>query len=299
MEDLPRAAYDVEVYENELELLVSVHRECWYPWDWRLVAKRPVPPMPPRLSSHEDDARRAAAAFSPSVVDRALGREQSKREQLAETVALARLADESDYVASRAEHRLAVESWEWFGRIAQGILSENENAYRAAAENLFPFDELRGEYGTEVSIEYLNPSVVVTSCQVRDVAIVPPEERSLAPNGTLCVNPMAVTKRWSLYRDHVCSCAIRVARETFALLPLSRAVVNVSTRVLNPSTGRIEQPAILGVNFTRGGLERLNLDAIEASDSIRDFGHRMKFEKGAGFEPVVPIHLTDTWEDFE
>jgi hypothetical protein len=38
---------------------------------------------------------------------------------------------------------------------------------------------------------------------------------------------MAAGKYWALYQDHVASCAIRIAREAYAVTSIERAIVNV------------------------------------------------------------------------
>jgi hypothetical protein len=294
MQEHEQAAYEVEVHTNNLEVLVSVHRECWNPWDWSTIARNPAPPAPPRLSRHEDVAKGAEAGFAPSLMDRMLGRETKKRQELAQAVELARQTDESEFRAALEQHRGATESWQWFSNIARGILAQDVQAYRAVLDNLFPLEDLQ-EAGTMVSFEEVGPNVVVALSEVRDETVVPREDRTLTQKGKLSVKAMPPSKYWALYQDHVCSCAIRVARETFALLPIPRVVVNVSAPMLDTRTGHVEPTTILGVNFLRSTLQRLNLDTLDPSDSMQNFGHRMKFKKTAGFERVEPVRAADAW----
>ena len=106
---------------------------------------------------------------------------------------------------------------------------------------------------------------------------------------------MAAGKYWALYQDHVCSCALRIARETLAVLPVSRVLVNVRATRLDSSTGHPGVVTLLGVNIVREILGRLNLATIDPSDSMKNFPHRMKFKKTAGFEPVEPVTTDEQW----
>jgi hypothetical protein len=45
------------------------------------------------------------------------------------------------------------------------------------------------------------------------------------------------------------------------------------------------------VKIYRETLSRLNLDAIDCSDAMQNFEHRMKFLKTAGFQPVEKLEL--------
>ncbi|MBI5161247.1 MAG: DUF4236 domain-containing protein, partial [Micrococcales bacterium] len=124
---------------------------------------------------------------------------------------------------------------------------------------------------------------------------VPKEELKLTAGGKVSNKDMPAGRYWALYQDHVCSCAMRMARETFAVLPVSRAIVNVRATRLDSSTGHPGSVTLLGVNFLRDVVGRLNLATIDPSDSMKNFPHRMKFKKTAGFEPVEPLTADEQW----
>jgi len=106
---------------------------------------------------------------------------------------------------------------------------------------------------------------------------------------------MPKIRYWALYQDHVCGCAIRIARDGFALLPIPRVVVNVATASLDTSTGHLTPTMILAVSFLRDALGRLNIDACDPSDAMVNFDHRMKFKKTSGFEAVEPTSASEAW----
>jgi hypothetical protein len=72
-------------------------------------------------------------------------------------------------------------------------------------------------------------------------------------------------------------------------------VVSVGTRKLDTSTGHPGVVTFLTTSIFRGTLERLNLDAVDPSDAMKNFPHRMKFKKASGFEAVDPISLEENW----
>src|SRR5678815_1883981 len=70
LEVLRRAAYEVEVFENQLERLTSVHKEAPDAWNWNSICNTP-PPLPPERSSAREAAAAAALnAFSPGFMDK-------------------------------------------------------------------------------------------------------------------------------------------------------------------------------------------------------------------------------------
>ena len=59
--------------------------------------------------------------------------------------------------------------------------------------------------------------------------------------------------------------------------------------MLNTQTGHMESAAVLSVQFVRDTFEQLNLEAIDPSDSMRNFNHNMLFTKTKGFAVVEPL----------
>ena len=82
---------------------------------------------------------------------------------------------------------------------------------------------------------------------------------------------------------------LRVANETFALLPLETVIVTAVGDVLNTQTGHLDVKPLLSVVIPRSTLRRLDLEAIDPSDSMRNFVCRMDFKKNKGFMVVENI----------
>lgn len=292
MQEQQRAAYEVALFENYLQVIVSVHKECWNPWDWRQTAAAAPPPPPVYTGRHEAAARYALQTYEPSITEKLLKQDVKRRQTLAEDVERARQQDQAEHHAAVQQHQQAMAQWQWYSRVAQGVLSQDLEAYRAVLDYLSPFEEL-SELGTVVSLDEVQPSGIAVTCAVRDHEIVPAEEQRLTAAGKLSVKAMPAGRYWELYQDHVCSCALRVAREIFGLLPVARVVVNVSTELLDSSTGHKRPMTILSVNFVRPTFERLNLDMLDPSNAMMNFVHRMSFKKTKGFAPVAPLTLAD------
>ncbi|WP_437592257.1 hypothetical protein [Sorangium sp. So ce1000] len=292
MQEQQRAACEVALFENYLQVIVSVHKESWNPWDWRQIAAA-APPQPPVYAGrHEAAAKVALQTYEPSFTEKLLKQDGKRRQTLAEDVELARQRDQIDHQTALQQHQQAIAQWQWYNHVAQGVLSQHLDAYRAVLDYLSPFDEL-SELGIVVSLDEVQPGGIAVTCAVRDQEIVPTEERRLTAAGKLTVKSIPAGRYWELYQDHVCSCALRVAREIFGLLPVARVVVNVSTELLDASTGHKGPMTILGVNFVRPTFERLNLDMLDPSNAMTNFVHRMSFKKTKGFSAVSPLALAE------
>lgn len=64
-EALQQASFQVELFENRLERLTSVHKEAPDLWDWNSIYNTPPPVPPDRSSAHEAAAAAALEAFKP------------------------------------------------------------------------------------------------------------------------------------------------------------------------------------------------------------------------------------------
>lgn len=70
MEALDQAAYEVEVYENHLEILMSMHKECEKPVNWKRLLSKPKPMQPENTRSLEQAATHATTAYSLNLLAR-------------------------------------------------------------------------------------------------------------------------------------------------------------------------------------------------------------------------------------
>ena len=100
---------------------------------------------------------------------------------------------------------------------------------------------------------------------------------------------MSKSGYFSLMQDYICSTMIRVARDSFALLPVEKVYVHAVDDVLNTATGHQDEVTLVSVEFDRARLQSLNMELIDPSDAITGFNNNMKFAKTTGFKAVERI----------
>jgi hypothetical protein len=132
----------------------------------------------------------------------------------------------------------------------------------------------------------INQTRLTLNVSVNSTEIIPDYVLSVTAIGKLSNKKMTVSRVNDLYQDYVCSAAIRVAREVFALLPIERVQVNAIADLLDSSTGRVRPMPVLSVEFMVDNLSRLDFGRIDCSDAMRNFLHRMVFSKNSGFSAV-------------
>lgn len=296
LDALRQAAAEVEEFELRVEVLRSVHAESLAAIDWRSVLHAPPPAAPAYTNQHESAAQHALHSYRPGFLSNLFGQAQTERGKLEAAVEEGRRIDAYHNHQLHGAYQQALEQTGWLRRVAQGVLSADVQAYRAALEWRDVFGELE-ELGSSASIEAITPTHVEVDLFVNSSEVVPTETKSLTSTGKLSTKKMSASQANDIYQDHVCSSALRVGREVFAALPVQTVLVHVIGELLNSSTGHLESEAILSVILPRETLERLNFSAIDASDSMRNFVHRMKFQKSKGFSAVEPLSMTNNLQE--
>ncbi|MDB4962534.1 MAG: hypothetical protein JWP01_2533 [Myxococcales bacterium] len=281
-------------FEQYMDALVSLHTQWGAHWNWQAVSQTPPPTAPSPAHTAEAGARAALESYQPGFFDRLLGGAKSTRAQLetalAHAIALDAQRNEAAYARYQEDHRL----WDANIRLAPNVLRLEPQACAVALKNAGSFDDIE-RFGTSVRLESVTGDVATLSVLIRDGEIVPEEELKMSATGKLSTKAIPAGRYWSIYQDHVCSCALRIALETFAVLPVRRAIVNIARTMLDESTGHMVRPTILALHVAREDLDRLNLDEIDPSAAMKNFPHRMTFKKTTGLSEVAPITPDEQW----
>jgi len=298
MEELERAAYEVEVFENHIDILLSFHKECGDTWDWKRIQSSSPPRKPVKATPRQDSAMTYLDSYSPGLGDKLLRRSDSKRAALWQAVEEARETDEQQHRDDVKDYERDYVDWQMTRELAARVLAGDPEAYVQAIEQVNPFEECDG-VGLSLSFRTEDSELLEATLQVNDQDVVPKEALSLLKSGKLSVKKMTKTRHFELFQDHVCGCVLRVARELLALLPLTVVIVTAETQLLNTQTGHMELQPILSALIPRSTLEALNFDMLDPSDAMNNFVHRTKFLKTKGFQAVDALKPSDLYSASE
>ena len=288
MEEIERATYEVQVYENDIAVITSIHKECGNDWNWESILLSNPPTEPLKTDDHEKAANNNLTYYQPGFGDKLLRRGDKKRLELQKAIEIAQEDDNQEYANSIQQYERELDYWKLTHDLAERIQAKDIDAYIESIEQLGSFEEI-SELGSNINFKVERTNLVEANLNIHDAEIIPTESKSLLKSGKLSVKNMPKTKYYGLYQDYVCSCAIRIAREVFALLPTDLVIVNVIGEILNSKTGYLEEVPILSVAVPEETLQNLNLDMIDPSDSMDNFVHNMKFMKTKGFNPVEKL----------
>ncbi|MCX7715467.1 MAG: DUF4236 domain-containing protein [Clostridia bacterium] len=261
-----------------MKSIKTIHTICDDEINWSHINSIKEPFNPNEMGPRQVAAIRALDNFKPNLIQKVIksGAER-KKASLAKAVEKAEAEDRAEY-----------EEWKNLNLLSQRILAGDIDAYFEVINEMNPLDDLL-EYGSDFEFGADISTAMEVEFRVKSEQIVPTFSMSLTQTGKLSKKDLTKTAYYGLVQDYVCSCALRIARDMFALLPLEIVVIHAVDNVLNGETGHHENATILSVVFERDALNRLNFVNIDPSDAMNNFRYNMKFLKTSGFKPVERI----------
>jgi hypothetical protein len=271
------AKLQVEVYENRIEQIRSIHHECDEIIDWQEVFDREEPFNQNKIGPNEHKASLHLQNYQPGLLDKIFKRVEKKRQALIDQVYVSKQKDQADW-----------SEWHDMHLMAKRVLEKDIDAYFIVIDEFRPLDDLV-EFGSSFEFGTDDGNEIHVSFEIDPTKIIPEKALSLTKTGKLSEKEMSKTAYYDLLQDYVCSCALRIARDMFALLPVRDVYVHVFENRLNSSTGHEEKLVILSVKYDLPTVNRLNFDQLDPSDALTNFQYAMSFKKTKGFEVVQII----------
>jgi hypothetical protein len=281
---IEQARLEVETFDGQLEVLVSVHKQQGETWDWTALAAALPPPSPQRNSRHEQKSKQRVTV---------LPAQQREASQI--LVEQARSQDEQEFQQATQAYSEQMAEWDKLKTLARRILAGEHKAYTEALVELNPFAEM-SDLGSAIHFTVHNTKLAECVLKVNGRQAIPAEVKTLTASGKVSVKPMPKGRFHEIYQDYLSGCVLRVAREIFALLPVDGLLVTAAADILDLRTGKtIEQP-VLSAFMPRAVVARLDYDRLDPSDAIENFQHRGDFKasrKSEMFQLITPLTPAD------
>jgi hypothetical protein len=277
---LEQARLEVEMYENRLDVLLSIHKQQGEILDWSLIEASLPPPRPSRACHHELRTK-LQLITSPAP----------NPEEHSTALQSACLLDEMAFQAEEQAYLEALSQWTDMKDLARRIRRGDPKAYTEAMTELSPLAEL-SDLGSSMHFTVHNLDLIICEVDLNGVSAIPPETKSLTSSGKLSVKTMPRGRFHGLYQDYVCGCVLRVCREVFALLPANLVLITAFVDWVDSSTGGSSRQPILSVALPRDQVSSLDFEALDPSDSVENFLHRGDFKasrKAEAFQPITPL----------
>ena len=281
---LEQARLEVEMHENRLDVLLSVHKEQGPVWDWTALASALPPIVPQKNSFHELRARQLIAVSPPN-----------RNPYVHERVRHASLQDEQAYQEAFQAYSIQMADWEKLKNLARRVLAGEHKAYIEALAEFSPLAEIT-TLGSSLHFTVNDAKLIECVLKVNGVHAIPSEVKSLTSSGKVSVKAMPKGRFHEIYQDYVCGCMLRVAREVFAFLSVETLLITTRADVLDSRTGQLTEQPVMSAVMPRALVFGLNFDRLDPSDAVENFQHRGDFKatrKTGAFQPIMPLTPTD------
>lgn len=268
----------VDEYTILVEDVQTIHVECEAPIDWSELANREAPFEQGSIGPNEVEAQQAYDNYRPNVLGKLFKAiDDGSKTKLANAIIEAHQKDIEEY-----------DTWQHEKDVAEKVLSGDLDIYSNVIDEIEPLSEI-DEYVSYTDIQVISKDIVEVEFGTKIAEVVPNYVLSVLKSGGLSEKQMPKGEYNQLVQDHICSCALRIAREIFALLPVEHVLVHATDNPIDTSTGNPIDVFLLSVDFNRTTIDKINFDEIDPSDSMQNFACNMKFTKLFGLKPVNKI----------
>jgi len=293
MDDPEKVALEVELYQNRIELLKSVHMECGLNWDWEKIKSTEPPAKPKKSNKNKKIAQKQVDNYKPGLVQKIFKKPSSKQTDLFVLLNNAKIKDEDKYQNDLKTYEMEYSEWEHTSGVASKILQKDYLFYRNTIRGVNPFEEMK-DFGSSLIYNIESQEIIDVEFYVNSDISIPKDEKISDENGELLQKAMHLKQFYELYQDYVCGCVFRIARELYAFLPIKTVIVNVFGNHLNLQTGHMEEGLILSIELHKPEIEKINFKKFNPKESVQDFTHNMDFQKTMGFKSVDQIGEGDS-----
>lgn len=284
-QEIAQATDIVAAYNAYIEVFKSIHKSCNDDFSWKSMLNERPPIEPTRKNKHEQVVR-DALFYKKAWIDKFFGLGKFKEREYHKAMAIAKAKDDNDFDIAMVEYGTEKEDYLNGCRIAKLVLDKNPEGYQAAFQEMNPI--LTIEIGASINMIFESDKVIV-DFSVKDQDVIPNFIIAQLATGKLSKKAMPKAQFNEIYQDYVCGYTLRIAREVFAFLPVNAVEVNAIADMVSSVTGHVEKTLIASIIMPRQTILRLNFDAIDPSDSFRNFIHNMNFSKTHGFKPVEKV----------
>lgn len=96
-QEIELARVEVELFENQCEIVKSIHKGCNDYINWQQILTSPPPYKPGEIGPKEKEARQKLKQYKPSFFERLFQKDQNKIAEFTKDMEQAKLEDEAEY----------------------------------------------------------------------------------------------------------------------------------------------------------------------------------------------------------
>ena len=271
-------------YDQYINAIITLHKSSSEALNWEYLLAAPEPKLPSRKADNQLIAESACRSFRPSLIDKLLGQGKQKHKGLMDKAQEAKQQDDLIYNCTLKEFKTDLVDWTKIQAVSQGVKRREPISYEEAIEFFNPFFPVTA---LGILLNYkISGDAIVVSMQINAKDIVPDFVPNKVPSGRTKLMNMQEADFSALFCSFLCSCALRIARETFALLPVEHLLLNVFESNIHIKEDKRGGRAILSVKFDQRQISALDFSSEDCIALLKLFPHHLSFSASTGFKEV-------------
>lgn len=273
-----KIAEAADAHQRLLKILTGSHRIKFKRVDWQSIADSPIPGDAVNYTTNEKEALKSLEGYRPSLWALLSGGAKRRRSELEALVTDARTKDR----ISQKRAQQLIEDRRRKLNLARDVLSFKPESFVVA------FSQWADLKDVGVERIYINKTDIQTTVLIDAMELddMPSFNFSVDQNGELIRYDVKSEERIRLYREHICSSAIRVAAEAFCALPVTQMEIIVQTDLLNSATGYTKTEIILQMSVRLADLIAVNLEMADPVPLAIHLGAQFDWDAQGGFQPL-------------
>lgn len=269
----------IREYEYLMFVIKNIHKLSAEIVDWNKVKQIVEPFNINDLGPNAILEKQKIDEYEPTIIEKTFKSKLEKKHEIFKSKMMDAMKKDEDI------HN----SWRSLIDLADLILKGHINSYFKAIMLISPFEDLLDlgidfEFGTD-DAKIMHVEYVIDSSK-----IIPYYSLS-AKMGALNKVNFDREEHNLLIRDYIASCAIRIARDLFGIIPIDKAIIHIVDHKFNIQTRQSEKITALSLNMDKTILENINIESNSPMEIIKSFEYNMNFDAYDGFSSVSRVSL--------
>jgi hypothetical protein len=187
---IEQARLAVEQFENQLDGLLSIHKEQSEPVDWEEFASSLPPPAPQKKSYHELETKQRLMVLLSN--QKHFEDAQIKRAQL---------QDEREFQEASQAYTDQKAKWEKLKDLSRRVLAGEHKAYTEALVEFNPFAEM-SDLGSSINFIVHSAKLIECILKINGRQAIPAEMKTLTASGKVSIKSMPKGRFHEIYQDY-------------------------------------------------------------------------------------------------
>jgi len=282
-------------YHEYCTILQTVHTYPPVHVNWEQISQCKQPEEPTEKHYNEEKAKARLANYKPTVYDKLFGTPQKEINRLENYIDQARFKDVVENQRKKQQYEEELNTWLALKQLCTGFEQGELKAHKDALHFFNPF-ALVEALGAQVGF-HLDGDKIDFDVYINPETTIPDYEFNKVSNAALLKCKLSKKAFNTYLKNHICSVALKIARETSDLIPVQQIRTNIYFKTVD-ELQQTNCERVMSILFTADKLAELDYEHSNLNALLIEFRRELHFNTYQGFEPVLKVNFADEFPNF-